>query len=64
MTNKMPFDICGQSLVLLAQFLLMTLAKHTLTLLVSSLDILVGVILRDSHKANALWQSIENLVQI
>jgi hypothetical protein len=58
----MPLDISRQRLMLQSQLLLVTLTENTLALLVSCLDILVGVILRDSHKANALWQMVYNLV--
>ena len=64
MADKVPFDILRQRKMLLAQLLFVTLAKHTLTLLVGCLDILVRVIFRDSHKANTLWQCIEHLVQM
>ena len=60
----MPLDIRRQRLVFQSKLLLVTLAENTLALLISSLDILVGVILRDSHKANALWQMVYNLVQM
>ena len=55
MSDEVPFDITGQRSMLLAQFLFVALTKDALTLLVGCLDIFVGVILRDSHKAHTLW---------
>ena len=48
----------------LAQFLFVTLTEDTLSLGIGSLDIRVGVVLGNCHKANPLWQCIEYLVQM
>ena len=59
MADEMPLDILGQRLVFLPQFLLVTLTKDALALLIGSLIILVGVILGKCHKAYTLWQCVQ-----
>ena len=60
----MPLDILGQLFVLLAQFLFVALTEDTMSFFVGSLNILIRVILGNCHKADALWQCIEYLVQM
>ena len=64
MTDEMPLDILGQLLVFLAQFLLMTLAEDTLSFSISGLDIFVGMILANCHKADTLWQLAQHLMKM
>jgi hypothetical protein len=56
MTDEVPTDILGQRLVLATQFLLVTLTKDTLSLVVGRLNILVGMILADGYQSYSLWQ--------
>ena len=48
----------------LPEFLFVALAKDALSLLVGRLDIFVGVILGNCHKADTLWQTVEYLMQM
>ena len=58
MTDEMPLYILGQLFVLLTEFLFMALAEDTLSLLISRLNIFVGVVLGNCHKAYTLWQCV------
>ena len=64
MTDEMPLDILGQRLVLLTQFLLVTLTEDALSLLIGGLYIFVGVILGNCHKAYTLWQCVKHLMKL
>ena len=59
MTDEMPLDILRQRLVLQTQFLFVTLTENALSLLVGGLNILIGVILGNCHKAYTLWQCVQ-----
>lgn len=58
MTDEVPTDILGQRLVLATQFLLVTLTKDTLSLVVGRLNILVGMILADGYQSYSLRQVV------
>ena len=64
MTDKMPLYVLRQGLHLLGKFLLMALAEDALTFGVSSLNILVGMKLADSHQSDTSRQAAQHLMKI
>ena len=64
MTDEMPLNILGQRLVFLTQFLFVTLTENALSLLIGGLNILIGVILGNCHKAYTLWQCVKHLMKL
>ena len=63
-TDEVPDDVLRQRLVLHLQLLLVALAEHPLALLVSGLDVFIGVILADGHQPDTLGQRVEHTVQV
>ena len=59
--DEVPLDVLWQRLHLLAQLLLMALAKDPLSRLVGRQDVLVGMILADGHQLHPLGQMAEHL---
>ena len=64
MTDEMPLDIVRKRFMLQPQFLLMALTEDALAFLVSSLNIFVGMILANCHKADPLWQLIQHIMKM
>ena len=64
MTDEMPLYVLRQSLHLLGKLLLMALAEDALTFGVSSLNILVGMKLADSHQTDTGRQTAQHLMKV
>ena len=62
--DEMPADVLGQRRHLVTKLLLVALAEDALTLSVGSLDILVRMVLADSHKAYTLRQIGQHQLQM
>ena len=60
----MPLYILRQGLHLLGKLLLMALAEDALTFGVSSLNLLVGMKLADSHQTDTSRQTAQHLMKI